>query len=137
MFNPVQAQAQHAFDNANGDLQYVAEVLRGTASQNSRRYRPKQKQLRDSTPPQATARSSNVQQAPVPAAAQYNRPSKGSNAKQYFCEACTCYTAAREQDWRMHIAGIKHQRQLVSLQHTGQFGNLLVSVFEADPGAHP
>lgn len=136
MYDPGYAQAQHAFDNGNGDLQYVADVLSGAPSQNSRRYRPKHKQRTDRMPTHApTARSSSAQQAPVPVVAQYNRPSKGSNSKQYFCEACKCYTAAREQDWQMHIVGIKHQRQMVSLQHTGQLGNLLPSVFEAEPGA--
>ncbi len=66
--------------------------------------------------------------------ARHNRPSKKSNSKQYFCEACNCSVAARERDWGIHVSGIKHQRQIVSLLHTGQLGHSVLSLFEAEPG---
>ena len=63
----------------------------------------------------------------------YSRPNKKA-PKQWFCEACSCTTAAREKDWDVHIKGIKHKRQLVSMMHTGQLGNTVLSLFEAEPG---
>ena len=32
------------------------------------------------------------------------------------------------------MQGIRHQRQMLSLKHTGQLGNVLVSQFESLPG---
>ena len=63
----------------------------------------------------------------------YSKPTK-RGPKQWLCEASNCNTAARERDWDVHIHGIKHKRQLVSMMHTGQLGNTVVSLFEADPG---
>lgn len=66
--------------------------------------------------------------------ARCKRPTRKNGSKQYFCEACSCSVPARDNDWQTHVSGTKHQRQLVSLLHTGQFGNNVVSLFEADPG---
>lgn len=65
----------------------------------------------------------------------YNTPTHKSDSKRYFCEACSCSVSARGNDWDTHVSGVKHQRQLVSLLHTGQLGNTVVSLFEAEPGA--
>lgn len=64
----------------------------------------------------------------------YNTPTCKTNSKRHFCEACSCSVPAREGDWDVHLSGVKHQRQLVSLLHTGQLGNTVVSLFEAEPG---
>lgn len=72
-----------------------------------------------------------AQPAQTALVAHYNKPNSTVQPKQYFCEACTCLLAARQQDWQIHIAGTRHQHQLVSLQHTGQLGNVLQTVFEA------
>jgi hypothetical protein len=66
--------------------------------------------------------------------ARHNIPTSRSNSKLYHCEACDCPVAPHERDWAVHISGIKHKRQLVSLLHTGQLGNNVVSLFEAEPG---
>lgn len=64
----------------------------------------------------------------------YNTPTCKTDSKRYFCEACSCSVSARGHDWDTHVSGVKHQRQLVSLLHTGQLGNTVVSLFEAEPG---
>lgn len=64
----------------------------------------------------------------------YNTPTFKTDSKRYFCEACSCSVPARDGDWDVHVSGVKHQRQLVSLLHTGQLGNTVVSLFEAEPG---
>ena len=64
----------------------------------------------------------------------HNTPSRRSNSKLYHCEACDCPVGAHERDWAIHTSGNKHKRQLVSLLHTGQLGNSVVSMFEAEPG---
>lgn len=66
--------------------------------------------------------------------ARHNTPTSRSNSKLYHCEACDCPVGARERDWAVHISGVKHKRHLVSLLHTGQLGNNVVSLFEAEPG---
>ncbi|KAL3153544.1 hypothetical protein ABBQ38_011872 [Trebouxia sp. C0009 RCD-2024] len=63
----------------------------------------------------------------------YNTPTFKTDSKRYFCEACSCSVPARDGDWDVHVSGVKHQRQLVSLLHTGQLGNTVVSLFEAEP----
>ena len=64
----------------------------------------------------------------------YNAPTFKTDSKRYFCEACSCSVPARDGDWDVHVSGIRHQRQLVSLLHTGQLGNTVVSLFEGEPG---
>ena len=44
--------------------------------------------------------------------------------RQYFCDACAARMPAREQDWRMHIAGVSHQCQMLSLARTGELGHM-------------
>lgn len=44
--------------------------------------------------------------------------------RQYFCDACAARVPAREQDWRMHIAGVSHQCQMLSLARTGELGHM-------------
>ena len=66
--------------------------------------------------------------------ARHNKPTSRSNSKLYHCEACDCPVGPHERDWAVHISGVKHKRQLVSLLHTGQLGNSVVSLFEAEPG---
>ncbi|KAL0043090.1 hypothetical protein WJX79_009069 [Trebouxia sp. C0005] len=65
--------------------------------------------------------------------ARHNKPTSRSNSKLYHCEACDCSVGPHERDWAVHTLGIKHKRQLVSLLHTGQLGNNVVSLFEAEP----
>ncbi len=55
----------------------------------------------------------------------YNNPSsERSTEKQHFCEACTVYIPAHEQDWRAHISGVRHQCQLLSLCSEGELGHM-------------
>lgn len=59
-----------------------------------------------------------------PLVAIYNVPSKdNSTASHYFCEACVAYLPAREQDWQIHLSGIDHQSQILSLCGTGELGH--------------
>ena len=44
--------------------------------------------------------------------------------RQHFCEACTVYLPAHEQDWRAHIKGVSHQCQLLSLCSEGELGHM-------------
>lgn len=67
----------------------------------------------------------------------HNKPSNRSSDREYHCEACDCSVPARDRDWEVHTSGIKHQRQLVSLLHTGKLGSRVVSLFEAEPGILP
>ena len=128
-----QAGAGHD-NNLSHDVQYVASLLSGTSpSQNVASRQPQHKRRRQQSHPQQAAGHS-TQSEPHPLIALHSRPSSRSRPKQYFCEACSCWLAANEQLWQAHVAGARHQRQLVSLQHTGQLGNTVVSVFEAIPG---
>lgn len=56
-----------------------------------------------------------------PLVASFNvpRPDK-SGRHSYFCEACVTQVPAYEEDWAMHIAGVLHKWQLMSLHHTGE-----------------
>ena len=129
----MQAHAPQAVvPGVDRDTEYVASLLSGHPSvpTTTRGHAHKKKPRKIAQPQhQATPSASSD-----PLVAQYSKPSNKSHSQQYFCEACTCWVAAREHAWNTHIKGIKHQRQLVSLQHTGQLGNVLVSVFEAVPG---
>ncbi|KAK9830039.1 hypothetical protein WJX72_009332 [[Myrmecia] bisecta] len=54
----------------------------------------------------------------------------------HHCEVCDCYVPAdpRNAAWEDHCRGIRHRRHALSLKHTGERGNLMVSTFEAVPG---
>ena len=55
----------------------------------------------------------------------YSKPSsEKSTEKQHFCEACTVYLPAHEQDWRAHSKEISHQCQLLSLCSEGELGHM-------------
>ena len=57
--------------------------------------------------------------------AMYNNPSnEKSTKKQYFCEACTVYLPAHQQDWQAHLKGVSHQCQLLSLCSEGELGHM-------------
>lgn len=128
---------------ARNDLQFVAQLLGDPAGAASvlnapssvpctRRHKAAKKR------PRAASREAHVAAPSQDARAlltRYNRPTQKSDPKRYFCEACSCSVAAHGNDWDTHVSGVKHQRQLVSLLHTGQLGSTIVSLFEAEPGA--
>lgn len=127
---------------ARNDLEFVAQLLGDPASAASglnapssvpctRRHKAAKKR------PRAASREAHVAVPSQDARAlltRYNSPTHKSDSKRYFCEACSCSVSARDNDWDIHVSGVKHQRQLVSLLHTGQLGNTVVSLFEAEPG---
>lgn len=51
-----------------------------------------------------------------------------------YCATCDCWVPRRVGDWEVHLAGIRHRRQALSLREHGQRGQLVVSVFEGLPG---
>lgn len=128
---------------ARNDLEFVAQVLGDPAGAVSdlnapssvpctRRHKAAKKR------PRAASREAHVAAPPQDARAlltRYNTPTHKSESKRYFCKACSCSVSARTNDWDIHVSGVKHQRQLVSLLHTGQLGNTVVSLFEAESGA--
>ena len=60
-----------------------------------------------------------------PLFAVYNKPStEKSTETQFFCEACTVSMPAGDQDWQMHIEGVSHLCQLLSLCGTGELGHI-------------
>ena len=126
-----------ACNGSGADLIFVARLLgeqgamQGTVADTGAR-RAAHKRSRGSSAHSDEAQPSDQHKALL---ARYSRPSNRPNSKQYFCEACECSVAAREHDWFVHVSGIKHKRQLLSLLHTGQRGNCIVSLFEAKPGS--
>ena len=128
---------------ARNDLEFVAQLLGDQAGPPSglnpassipcvRRHKAAKKR------PRATASEASISEPSEEAKAlltRYNTPTRKPDSKRYFCEACSCSVSARGNDWDTHVSGIKHKRQLVSLLHTGQPGNTIVSLFEAQPGA--
>lgn len=135
MMDHHEAHAHHAHAATTGsDVEYVARLLSQTPSGyktgNSGSQRKRHREL--TAPPQLAAPRRQPESNPL--VAQYKKPSNKSSSKQYFCEACSCSVGRRDQDWQTHVTGNRHQRQLVSLQHTGQLGNVLLSVFESAPG---
>ena len=117
------------------DVHYVASLLSGAApSQSVAHSQPKRKrryQQHQSQP--AAGQSRQLESQPL--VALYSKPSSCSTQpNKYFCEACDCWLDANERSWQVHVAGAKHQRQLASLQLTGQLGKAVISVFEANPG---
>ena len=123
------------------DLDFVAKLLGDPAALSgidapssipcTRRHKAAKKR------PRAPSRDSSKEPSEEAKAllTRYNTPSRKPDSKRYFCEACSCSVSARGNDWDIHVSGVKHQRQLVSLLHTGQLGNTIVSLFEAEPGA--
>ena len=60
-----------------------------------------------------------------PFLAVFNKPStKKSTETHHFCEACTVPLPARGQDWQMHLEGVRHQRQILSLCEQGELGHI-------------
>ena len=58
-----------------------------------------------------------------PFLALFNKPSnEKSTETHYFCEACTVPIPARDQDWLMHLEGVSHQCQILSLCEKGKHG---------------
>ena len=121
----------------DGDLHFVAKLLGDPVASHlaappcTRQPKAAKKRRRLNVIEQPEASPSDNGKALL---ARYKSPTSRNGSKQFFCEACSCSVPARDNDWQVHIMGIKHQRQLVSLLHTGQFGNSVVSLFEADPG---
>ena len=65
-----------------------------------------------------------------PFLAVFNKPStEKSTETQFFCEACTVPMPARDQDWQMHLEGVSHQCQILSLCEKGELGHLPGSEF--------
>ena len=60
------------------------------------------------------------------------RPSQ-SKKSSYHCEACNCDIPFPIANWHAHIAGVRHQRQLLSLREHGQRNTLVLSIFESHP----
>lgn len=133
------ATASHSA-GAHNDLEFVAQLLGDPAGPSgvnapssmpcTRRHKAAKKR------PRATL-SEDTAEPPKEAKTlltRYNTPTRKPDSKRYFCEACSCSVSARGNDWDIHVSGVKHQRQLVSLLHTGQLGNTIVSLFEAEPG---
>ena len=124
------------FNLVDEDLHFVARMLGdaaalGPAAAAASARRAAHKRDRAAWASSQEAQPSDHDQALL---ARHNTPSSRSNSKLYHCEACDCPVGAHERDWAVHISGVKHKRQLVSLLHTGQLGNNIVSLFEAEPG---
>lgn len=128
---------------ARNDLEFVAQLLGDPTAPYSglnapssipctRRHKAVKKRSLAASREASTAEPSDEAKALL---TRYNTPTRKPDSKRYFCEACSCSVSARGNDWDVHVSGAKHQRQLVSLLHTGQLGNTIVSVFEAEPGA--
>lgn len=119
---------------ADLDVEYIASLLDATSSSTSASRDTQRKRQRSGQ--SKTHRPAVLPEQCVPHAlvSRYNRPVSQPGLKQVLCEACSCSVGAGERAWQTHAAGEKHQRQMVSLQHTGQLGNTLLSVFEPVPG---
>ena len=136
----VAAQAQPAATKSGSDLQFVAQLLgeacdfggmAPSASPHTLQHRAAKRRRQVDVIELNAAEPSSHGKALL---ARYNKPTSKHKSKQYFCEACSCCVSARDSDWATHVSGSKHQRQLVSLLHTGQLGKNVVSMFEAEPG---
>lgn len=68
------------------------------------------------------------------ALAAYGRPGPRSTARVAHCEACDVWVPRRAGDWEVHVEGIRHRRQLLSLRVHGERNRLVLSAFEAPPG---
>jgi hypothetical protein len=68
------------------------------------------------------------------ALAAYGRPGPSSTARVAHCEACDVWVPRRAGDWEVHVEGIRHRRQLLSLRVHGERNRLVLSAFEAPPG---
>lgn len=142
---------------ASRELDYISNVIAGTApqgqdpAQGNRRARKAKKIPTGSSGQRANrlpapgARegdpgagcSKNQNQGPTPSVATppdpYSQPSNKSTAKVLHCAACDVWVPRRDGDWQVHIAGIRHRRQTLSLREHGQRGKLVISAFESDP----
>ena len=65
---------------------------------------------------------------------EFSQPGPESTQRALRCTACDCWVPRRQGDWETHLAGIRHRRQVLSLQVTGERGNLVLSTFESAPG---
>lgn len=68
------------------------------------------------------------------ALAAYGRPGPRSTARAQHCAACDCWVPKRPGDWEVHVAGIRHRRQLLSIRVHGEPNRLVLSAFESLPG---
>ena len=60
-----------------------------------------------------------------PFLAVFNKPStEKSTETHHFCEACTVTMPARDEDWQMHLEGVSHQCQILSLCEKGELGHI-------------
>jgi hypothetical protein len=133
-----------------GELAYIANLLNGDPSQapqnpagaprgrgrgRGRRGGHSGRGRGGSAAPNAGAGPSTAP-APTPADTDtdpLNRPRESSSPKLWHCEACDVLVPRRPGDWEVHVAGIRHRRQVLSLREHGQRGRLVMSVFESAP----
>ncbi|KAL4446824.1 hypothetical protein ABPG77_008068 [Micractinium sp. CCAP 211/92] len=63
----------------------------------------------------------------------HNQPGPRSTARVAYCTACDVFVPRRPGDWEVHVAGIRHRRQLLSLRTYGERNRLVLSAFESPP----
>ena len=133
-----------------GELDYVANVIAGNAqgqtpAQGNRRSRRNRQVITSNStkeinaPSPATGREGDPhagpsnESLPAPPSDTYNEPSDRSTPRVLHCAACGVWVPRRDGDWQVHIAGIRHRRQILSLREHGERGRLVLSAFESDP----
>lgn len=130
------------------DTSYIEQILLGTALQGVPHKPPRQKKpswtsetaggqtqhRRGNSKASSQHPSTSAGPSTAPPAEPLSRPSSRSTPKLFHCEACDVWLPCKPlSNWDVHVAGIRHRRQLLSLREHGRRDRLVLSVFESDP----
>jgi len=124
------------------DTAYISQILSGSAPeaiQHSGRGRCGGSQGRSRQQKRSIRERQNRDTPLDPATSNHlNQPSTKSTQRLFHCGACDVWVpSGRSGNWEIHIAGIRHQRELLSLREHGERGRFIVSIFESQPRSPP
>lgn len=112
------------------DINFVAAMLRGEQPNTFNKRHTNRGYRQPRQPRQQTTNKSRGPSAPPPAAAASSLPSNRSTSKALHCSVCDVWVPKKGDIWEIHIAGLRHRREKLSLDIHGERGHVVVSQFE-------